>query len=168
MKSEIWKPVKEFEGKYEVSNYGRIKSFSRKEIILKPAVDKDGYLFVRLYNNKIYKTFKVHRLVANTFIPNPNNYPQINHINEDKTDNRVDNLEWCTANYNINYGNRTRKSAMSKSKPVIQYSKEGVIIMEWLSCSEVERELGYSHQNIGRCCLGKGKLAYGYIWKYKN
>ena len=120
---EEWRAVPGYEGLYEVSSYGRVKSLKRyksnnggipliKERILKPYNDKKGYLNVRLRN----KNFKVHRLVAQAFIPNPNNLPQVNHKNEDKSDNRVDNLEWCTAKYNNTYGTRQDKVRDTKIK----------------------------------------------------
>ena len=118
MTEEIWRPVVGYEGLYEVSNTGRVRSLDRyvkcdyeryrlhKGKILSPGKDKDGYLFVVLSCNGKHKTITVHRMVAEAFIPNPYNLPQVNHRNEDKTNNRVDNLEWCNAKYNSNYGSR--------------------------------------------------------------
>ena len=114
--NEEWRPIGGYEGLYEVSNLGRVRSVDRyvkskgesywlrKGKMLSPAKDKNGYLKVNLYCNGKCKTINVHRLVAQEFIPNPDNLPQINHKDEDKTNNRVDNLEWCDAKYNINYG----------------------------------------------------------------
>ena len=117
---EIWKDIKGFEDKYQVSNLGRIKSLERKnsrgnqirEKILKLIYDKDGYLLVNLYKNSKKKTYKVHRLVALAHIPNPNNYPQVNHKDENPSNNHISNLEWCTNKYNCNYG--TKKERLSK------------------------------------------------------
>ena len=118
MNEEIWKPIEGYEGLYEVSNTGRVRSFDRyvkysngqihlhKGKVLSPIKDTDGYLQVVLHCNGKCKTIKVHRLVAQAFIPNPDNLPQINHKDEDKLNNCVENLEWCTAKYNINYGTR--------------------------------------------------------------
>ena len=116
MTEEIWRPVVGYEGLYEVSNTGRVRSLDRyvrcksyrlhKGKVLSPGKDKDGYLFVVLSCNGKHKTIAVHKLVAQAFIPNPDDLPIINHKDEDKTNNRVDNLEWCTAKYNMNYGTR--------------------------------------------------------------
>lgn len=115
---EEWRPIEGYEGLYEVSSYGRVRSLDRyvrtcyeayklqKGKILSPAKDKFGYLKVVLNCNGKHKTINVHRLVAEAFIPNPDNFPQVNHRDEDKTNNIVDNLEWCDAKYNISYGSR--------------------------------------------------------------
>ena len=171
---EIWKDIKGFEGLYQVSDQGRVKSLKfGKERILKPQRDKNGYLLVDLCKNKESKKCKVHRLVCQTFLINPQNLPQVNHKDEDKTNNRVDNLEWCDRKYNSNYGTRTQRVAEKNtngklSKPVLQYTKYCEFIKEWKSASDVERNLGYAQQNISRCCLGRCKSAYGFLWKYKN
>ena len=109
---EIWKDIQGYEGLYRVSNLGRVKSFHKaKEHILSPGKDKDGYFQVQLYKNGINKMRKVHRLVAQAFISNPNNLPQINHKDENKQNNNVDNLEWCTNEYNHNYGTAVKRAA---------------------------------------------------------
>ena len=112
MKKEYWKPVVGYEGLYEVSNLGRVKSLKfGKERILKPQKDTSGYLCVTLCKNNNQCQFKVHRLVAEAFIPNPNNLPQTNHKDECKTNNIASNLEWCDRKYNVNYGTRTKRVA---------------------------------------------------------
>ena len=124
MTEEIWRPIVGYEGLYEVSSYGRVRSLDRyvnnnsfrKGKVLSPGKDTIGYLFVVLSCNGKCKTIRVHRLVAQAFIPNPDNLPEINHINEDKTDNRVDNLEFCNRKYNINYGSRKDKVKDTKIK----------------------------------------------------
>ena len=113
---EIWKDIKGYEDLYQISNYGEVKSLekkagfsTRKEKILKQHLDKDGYVKVYLCKNNKVKFLSVHRLIAEAFIPNPNNFPQINHKDENKQNNKIENLEWCTCKYNINYGTRTKR-----------------------------------------------------------
>lgn len=169
---EIWKEIKEYEGLYQVSNMGRVKSL-RKNIILKKSITYRGYEKVNLSVNNIHKDYSVHRLVANAFIPNPDNLPQVNHKDENKTNNCVNNLEWCTQKYNINYGTGTRRCQLANtngkcSKPVLQYTLEGIFIKEWKSTKDVQRNLGFAQSNIVAVCNGKRKTAYGYLWKYKK
>ena len=123
---EIWIDIKEYEGLYQVSNFGNIKSLrnshgNNREKILKPKLDRYGYNCVSLYKFKKHKNKTVHRLVAQAFIENPNNLPQINHINEVKTDNRVNNLEWCTNKYNGNYGSVKEKRSLAIIKRNLTY-----------------------------------------------
>lgn len=103
---EEWKEVPGYEGLYEVSNTGNVRSLIKNKII-KGFINRCGYRLVGLTKNGIFKRFQVHRLVAQAFIPNPDNLPQINHKDENPSNNMVDNLEWCDATYNINYGART-------------------------------------------------------------
>ena len=130
---------------------------------------KDGYLLFKCN----VKTIKSHRFIAECFLPNPQNLPCINHKDENKTNNCVDNLEWCDHKYNMNYGTRNKRIAENqinhpkKSKKVYQYTK-GVFVKEWVSLKEIERALGFNHSNISACCNGKLKSAYNYIWKFKN
>ena len=154
---EEFRDIPGYEGMYEVSNLGRIR---RNGKILKPSKSNWGYLKLVLFKNGTRKTVLVHRLVAYAFIPNPQNLPQINHKDEDKTNNSVDNLEWCDNKYNANY---------SHSKPVLQYDKTGNFIREWPSARKVEEETGIYNSNISQCCLGKRyKTVGGFVWKYKN
>ena len=163
MKKEIWKPIKGYEGLYMVSNWGRVKSIKfGKERILKPVTNSSGYLLVGLYKNNIEKKYSVHRLVAEAFIPNPYNLPQLNHRDENKLNNNVDNLEWCTNEYNINYGTRTERY----SKPVLQYTLDGEFVGEWPSARECGRN-GFNQGSVSACCRGELKTHKGYIWKYK-
>lgn len=171
---EIFKEIEGYSGLYAVSNYGRVKSLGNgnsnnsKERILKPAKNSDGYLVVGLYKEGKCKFYKIHRLVAQAFIPNPNNYPQVNHKDEDKTNNKVENLEWCTHFYNINYGTRNQKVAERHINNPKQ-SKQ-VLCLEtgkiYPSTHQVERELGFYQQDISKCCNGKLKTCGGYTWKY--
>ena len=178
---EEWRPVVGYEGLYEVSNTGRVRSLDRyvkgkgksyflhKGRILSPGIKPEGYLVVRLQRRMFY----VHRLVIEAFIPNPDNLPEVNHKDEDKENNSVQNLEWCTDKYNQNYGTRTQRISEKNtngklSKPVLQYEKSGGFVKEWKSTWDVERNLGYFHNYISDCCTGRYKCAYGFIWKYKD
>ena len=159
---EIWKDVRNYETFYKVNNKGDIKNVHTGKI-LKYALHKTGYLQVFLYKNGKRKNHLVHRIVAEAFLDNPDNLPQVNHKNEIKTDNRVENLEFCDAKYNMNYGTRPQIS----SKPVYQYSIDEQFIKEYTSTMDVERQLGFAHTHISDCCLNKRKQAYSFIWKYK-
>lgn len=168
---EIWKDVVGFEGLYMVSNYGRVKN-CRTGKIMKP-FERKGYLRIGLTKNHKQIKYPVHRLVAMAFIPNPNNLPFVNHKDENKFNNCVDNLEWCTAQYNNTYGNRIEKYVKTNtngkcSKSVFQYSTDDKLIKEWPSTMEIQRQTGYSCGNISKCCSGKYKQAYGFIWRYKE
>lgn len=180
--NEIWLPITDFPN-YQISNYGRVKSLERTiimpnggtkyipEKILKPHQNNNGYLIVFLHNNGKQKAVSIHRIVAQLFIPNPNNLSQVNHINEEKTDNRIENLCWVSSKENCNYGTRNNKISTSmfngkKSKQVIQYDLQNNLINTFPSTMEIERLFGFLHQNIVNCCNGKAKSAYGFIWRY--
>lgn len=166
---EIWKDIEGYEGDYQVSNFGRVKSLKfGKELILKPVITTKKYLQVNLCKNKIRKVYHIHRLVAQAFISNPNSLPQVNHKDENPSNNSVENLEWCDCKYNINFGTHNQRSAEKRSKPVLQYTKSGDFIKEWKSLTEVHTNLGFNIACISYCCLGKYKYAYGFIWKYKD
>lgn len=168
---EIWKDIEGYEGLYQVSNMGRVKSV-RKNIILREGISR-GYSVLNLSKNGKPLTKKVHRLVANAFIPNPDNLPQVNHKDENKANNCVENLEWCDCKYNLNYGTGNKKRGLSNtngklSKPVCQYSKDGCFIKEWKSIRDIERITGYDSGHISECCRNIRKTAHGYLWKYKK
>lgn len=172
---EEWCPIRGLEGLYEVSNFGRVRSLNYRHTgqtkVLSPIEDKDGYLFVNLYKNGTHKMFKIHRLVAQTFIPNWFNDLEVNHIDEKKYNNHVDNLEWCDRKYNINFGTcierMVEKNTNGKlSKPVLQMTKTGEIIREWPSTMEAGRN-GFDQGSVASCCRGELKSHGGYIWKYK-
>ena len=172
---EIWKDIKGYEGLYQVSNEGRVKSlnFRRKgvEKVLKPRKVTKGYLQVALWKNRKRKDQMVHRLVGEAFIPNPDNLPQINHKNEDKTLNTVENLEWCTNEYNHNYGTRNIRAGVglnkNSSKIVYQYTLDGELVKVFPSTMECGRN-GYKQGSVAACCRGKYgcKTHKGYRWSY--
>ena len=170
---EEWKDIKGYEGLYQVSNLGRVKSLPRKyapkERILKPEIGKRGYPYVVFSYNKERKTLKIHRLVAETFIPNPDNLPQVNHKDENKSNNCVENLEWCTNGYNVNYGDRNKKVSDKLSGFNSKRSKRIYCIelnKYFGSLREAERETKVSHNIISYCCKGIYKQAGGYTWKF--
>ena len=173
MKKEYWKPVVGYEGHYQVSNFGRVKSIKfGKERILKPGTNKYGYLLVMLCKDGKVKGFTVHRLVAEAFLPNPHNYPCVNHKDENKQNNNVSNLEWCSAQYNNTYGTRIERVAEKTtngkcSKPVLQFDLNGNLIKEWKSINECGRKNGFNKGGICKCCQGKQKTYKGFLWEYK-
>ena len=162
---EEFRDVPGYEGLYEVSNKGRVR---RNGKILKPTLLNNGYLRVELHKQKTEKQVLVHRLVAMTFILNPNNLPCVNHKDEDKTNNAVDNLEWCTHEYNTNYGTRNERASINLSKPILQFDLQGSFIKEWSSGIEAEEFTKISRASICSCCKGNLKTAGGFVWKYKN
>lgn len=175
--SEEWRDVVGYEGRYQVSSMGRVKSLERKvpkwdgertvkERILKPCVKGSGYLYVNLYAGGRTRAFYVHRLVCEAFHDNPDNKQQVNHLNEDKTDNRACNLEWCTAEENTNFGTRNERSRKTLSKPVGQYTRDGELIKIWSSAREAQRQAGFNQSNISKVACGKYNQAYGFVWKY--
>ena len=175
MKKEYWKPVLGYEGLYEVSNWGRVKSIRfGKERILKPYTDKRGYLNVSLCKNNKQKLFKVHRLVATAFLEIPEDlklyigtvYLQVNHKDENPQNNFVKNLEWCDAKYNCNFGTRNERRIKIISKPILQYTLDGAFVREWDSIAECGRN-GFSLGCVCMCCRGQQKYHKGFIWKYK-
>lgn len=169
MTEEIWKDIEGYEGKYQVSNLGNIRSLNYNHTkIRKLYIDENGYKKITLSKNCKLKTLKVHRLVAQAFISNHNNYTEVNHIDENPSNNCVENLEWCTRSYNVNYGKRTDKQKKYLCKSINQYSKDGEFIKRWDCIRDIERELGYSHQNISMCANGKYKSSHGFIWRYKE
>lgn len=170
---EIWKPIKGFEGLYEISNLGRVKTLPRAKVkggILKPSTNVWGYLNCILWKNGIHKSFPVHRLVADAFIPNPEGKPIINHIDCNRKNNCVENLEWCSQKENIrhsvNLGHYENVGATRKA--VNQFDLEGNFLEVYKSISEAARKSGVYVQNISKCCQGKLKTAGGYVWQYQG
>lgn len=163
---EFWQDIPGYEGLYQASTYGRIIRY-KKPAPLNTFRTGRGYPSVRL-SNRLGKTFYVHKLVALTFIPNPENLPQINHRDENKENNRVENLEWCTASYNNNFGTHNSRMAASKSKTVLQFDMQGNLVKRYASARNAERETGFDQSNISKCCRNEFKQAYGFIWKYSE
>lgn len=178
MQNEIWKEIKDYTN-YYVSNKGNILNIYEKAIkrnskekgiafrILKPTIDSNGYCCICLYKNNVSKIFKVHRLVAEAFIKNPKNLPQINHKDENKLNNKVENLEWCNSFYNNNYGSRTKKVAKKLSAPVLCCDINGNVIKKYKSIQSVKED-GYNPSKVcGVCKQRYGRKTHkGYIWKY--
>lgn len=183
---EQWREIKGYEGRYEVSDHGNVRSLlfystAREEYMTRKAprllsqnTTHDGYKRVSLSKYREMKSITVHRLVAMAFLPNPNNYPAVNHKDEDATNNHVSNLEWCTNKYNSNYGTLPKRISerMRKNhylaRPVIQMSNDGEEIATYPSTREAARQFGIRSENISRCCYGRYKHAAGYKWKYAN
>ena len=165
---EHWKSITGYDGLYEVSDLGRVKSLKYgKERILKPRETHGGYLKVALCKDGKVEQSKIHRLVAKAFIPNPNNLETVNHKDEVKTNNTVSNLEWMSQKDNINYGTRNKRASEALSKQVQMFDKStGELLATFPSLMEAERVTGIYHGNISQCCNGKYKSAGGYIWKY--
>ena len=169
---EVWKEVVGYEDLYQVSNIGNVKRIK----LLKPYIDRKGYYFVNLSKNGKVKCYRVHQLVAKAFIPNQNNYIEINHIDGIKTNNCVSNLEWCDHQYNMKHAHdndlisqsgviKSINAMISKTKKPVLQIKNGIVIREFESCASATRETGINH--ICCCANGLRKSAGGYTWKWK-
>lgn len=162
---KIWKNIAGYEGLYQISNYGDVKSLNYlhtgNERILKPGNNGGGYLCVFLCKNGKVKKFFVHRLVAETFLENPENFPQVNHIDENKQNNVVTNLEWCSSQYNMTYNNKHLRNA----KKIACY-KDNKLVKIYDAIVDVENDGFSHHQNVCSALKGRIKSAYGYSWKY--
>lgn len=175
---EIWRDIKGFEGFYQVSNLGRVRSVDRYFVnkrgqrrfypskILKQGLSKNGYPQVNLKKKNTYKCRKVHRLVATAFINNPMHLTQVNHIDENKMNNNVNNLEWCTASYNNNYGTRLDRAMASKSKGVSMIDDKGRTLATFFNSVVASQITGIGDRLIRGVAEGKRHSAGGYIWKY--
>ena len=155
--------IQGYEGIYAITSCGKVWSYKAKNF-LKTYKTSKGYEKVYLYKDNIVKHPTIHKLVAMAYIPNPNNLPQINHKDENKQNNAVNNLEWCTNKYNSNYGTRNKRMAKSKMKKVFCIELNRMFDSE----KQAERELGIGVSRISECCLGKNKTAGGYHWQYAD
>lgn len=179
---EIWKDITGFEGLYQVSSLGRVRSLDRTIIcrngverfykgeLKKLLYDNKGYTHVNLYRNQHLQRFSVHRLVALAFIPNPHGLPQINHINQIKDDNRAENLEWCDAKYNCNYGDHINNFSEANKKPIAQLTYEGDLVKIYPSQTDAAIALGdvNKKKNINAVLKFNRYWAYDYCWCYED
>ena len=183
---ETWKDVVSYEGLYQVSNLGRIRSLDRKvrnkngfaikkgKIIKDVSFSDHKYRKVNLWKNNMGENKLVHRLVAEAFVPNPNNLPEVNHKDENPENNCADNLEWCEHVYNMNYGTATqrivekRKGIPVGEQPILQYSKDGCFIAKYDSAMKAAEAVGGDNSAICKCANGRVKTSYGFVWKWEH
>ena len=169
---EIWKDIEGFEGLYQVSNMGNVKSLNYnhtgKERIMKPQKSSNGYLQVKLWKDGKAKRYLVHRLVANAFLDNSDNLPEVNHKDENKENNHVDNLEFCSRSYNCSYNGRAERIAEKNKKPIYSINKVSGLIMYWNSAKEASRVLGIAKSHICNCLKGRKKSAGNFYWYYAD
>lgn len=178
MEQEQWLDVKGYKGLYKVSSFGQVKMTGRYKRhrndsyeYISPKILNTfivcGYLKCKLRSKDgIAKMVSVHRIVAETFIPNPNNLPQVNHKDENKQNNHVDNLEWCTAKYNANYGTGIQRCNKARYKKVAQYDKHGTLVAHFDSMKDAMIKTGVSYSLISSCCNGRINIAKGYVFKF--
>lgn len=164
---EVWADIEGYENLYAISSKGRCWSYKTNKF-LKEDINNDGYLRFSLFKNGKHKRYLAHRLVAKSFVDNPNQYPEINHINENVKDNYVENLEWCTHKQNVNYGSRNKKVSMALKNN--QNSAKRVQNIDTLkiydSLTKAEKETGIDLSQICLCCKNKAITAGGYHWRY--
>lgn len=164
---EIWKDIEGFEGLYQISNLGRVRR-TETEKIIKSHFSRGGYLFMRLYKGRKYHNMLIHRMVAKAFIENPYCLPQVNHLDENKANNKAENLEWCSISHNINYGTRNEKISQKLGKSVLQTDLYGNVLNSFHSLHEAQRKTGVDYRNIHKCCKHKIKSVGGYKWRYAD
>ena len=178
---ETWKDIEGFEGKYKISNNGDCFSYFLNRCLKSRITKNSGYLIVNLKINKKQYTYYVHRLVAEAFLEIPEElrhlkgtrYLQVNHKDENKLNNNIENLEWCSHSYNINFGTRNKRISEKNtngklSKPILQFTLDGRFVKEWPSVRQAEREGGFNQSHITDCCRGKLKKHKDFIWRYKD
>ncbi len=161
----LWKDIPGYEGHYQVSNIGGMVRNKQSGKYLANHTTTGGYIQMNLRKNGKRSNPLLHRLVAETWVPNPYNLPEVNHIDEVKTSNNAANLEWCDRNYNANYGTLKERLAIA---PIEQYTKDNVLIDIYVSIGEASRKTSINNRHICEVCNGKRKTAGGYIWKYKK
>ena len=161
--NEEWRPIVGYEGRYEVSNIGRVVSLINRRHELKQGNNK-GYMSVVLSDGVTHKSKSVHQLVARAFIENPKGYKEVNHIDENKANNKVSNLEWCTRNENLMHGTAPKRRAATKSIPVVQYL-DGIEIARFKSIKDADKAIGTTYQ-VCRCCKNKNRSIHGYKFRY--
>lgn len=164
---EIWKDIDGYEGDYQISNIGNVKSL-KNNIILVPSITVYGYKRVCLSKNGIKKNMVIHRLVATAFVENPNKYKIVNHKDENKLNNNADNLEWCDIKYNTNYGTCIERRAKNKQRAVVQYDRDMNYIKTYESIKQASNGNYSMYTHIGQCCRGELKTVGGYVWRYAN
>ncbi len=176
---EIWKAVKGYEGIYEVSNFGRIRSLD-KEITFKDGrrrkfygrilrtntLNNSGYVTVGLHDHGHQISYLLHRVVAEAFVENPNNYSEVNHIDQNKMNNSSDNLEWCTHKENVNHGDEIERGSQKQRKSFRQLDMDGNVIKLWSGFKKMQRETGYQRKSVYECCTGKRDSYKGFRWEY--
>ena len=177
MNEEIWKDIEGYEGIYQISNYGRVKSLERwvkigdnkriiKSGIRTIKINNSGYNIISLFKDGKEKTCLIHRLVAEAFIPNPENLPEINHKDENKTNNRVDNLEWCTHEYNTKHGTRIERMGLKHRKPVVQLNANNEIIGIFDGAVSAGEKLNIDRRGISKCCRNPKLSLKGHRFKF--
>lgn len=169
-RTEEWRNIVGYEGKYQVSNKGNVRTFQRDRCMLLKQKNNLGYKTIVLWDNKVRQDAKVHRLVAEAFIPNPNNLPFINHKDENPSNNCVDNLEWCTQQYNVTYGSAIQKRIKSnpRVKPVVMLNANGEFEVEFESSAEAARHIGGNGSNVWAVCNKRAKSYKGKVFIYKD
>ena len=185
MMEEIWKDIEGYEGLYQVSSLGRVRSLGRDIVrrtrygtmapyhisgrVLKPLHSQGDYCYVHLFDKDGASiNHKVHRLVAKAFVPNPDNLNEVNHVDEDKDNNRADNLEWCKHVDNCNHGTRNERSAVKRGIQVEQLTLDGHHVAFYQSACEASRQTCIARKGINDCCRRHIKTAGGYLWRYKE
>lgn len=170
MKKEIWKDIPGYEGKYQVSNLGRVRNPNYRGSglprTLKQSIGINGYYYVGLYLTKKKRPL-VHRLVAITFLENPNNLPSVNHKDENKLNNKLDNLEWCSWKYNVNYGSGIERGHSKRKIKINCYNLQGKLVKVYDSAIDAEKD-GFNHSAVAAVCKGKRHTHHGHRFEYGN